>query len=143
MCEVSMDRVLNQAELLAEAILESEEYIRMRLAEQAAMKDEGASVLVAEYSQRRSQVENVLASNDMDHGELAKAGEALEAAEKALDEYALLKDIREARTRFSAMMEKVNAIIRFVVTGESPDDSAAQGGCGGSCSSCGGGCGKH
>ena len=35
-----MEKVLNQAELLAEAILESEEYIAMRLAEQAAMKDE-------------------------------------------------------------------------------------------------------
>ena len=38
-----MEKVLNQAEMLAEAILESEEYIAMRLAEQAAMKDEKAT----------------------------------------------------------------------------------------------------
>ena len=37
-----MEKVLNQAELLAEAILESEEYINMRLTEQAVMKDEEA-----------------------------------------------------------------------------------------------------
>ena len=134
-----MEKVLNQAELLAEAILESEEYIRMRLAEQAAMKDDRASVLVTEYSERRSQVENILSANDMSHEELARAGEALEAAEKAINEYALLKDMREARAAFQTMMERVNAIIRYVVTGESPEEGN---GCGGSCSGCGGGCGK-
>jgi cell fate (sporulation/competence/biofilm development) regulator YlbF (YheA/YmcA/DUF963 family) len=138
-----MEKVLNQAELLAEAILESEEYIRMRLLEQAAMKDGGASVLVAEYSEKRSRVESVLTSNDMDHAELASASQALEEAEKAIDEYALLKDMREARANFSAMMEKVNAIIRMVVTGESPEESAHAGGCGGSCSTCGGCGGRH
>ena len=45
-----MEKVLNQAEMLAEAILESEEYISMRLAEQAAMRDENATQLIASYS---------------------------------------------------------------------------------------------
>ena len=48
-----MEKVLNQAELLAEAILESEEYIAMRLAEQAAMKDEKATQLIAAYTEKR------------------------------------------------------------------------------------------
>jgi len=132
-----MENVLHQAELLAEAILESDEYIRMRLSEQAAMKDERASILVAEYSEKSSHVESILSANDMDHAKLAKAGEALEAAEKAIDEYALLKDMREARTAFQAMMERVNAITRYVVSGEAPEKGS---GCGGSCSGCSGGC---
>ena len=36
-----MEKVLNQAELLAEAILESEEYINMRLTEQAGFSANG------------------------------------------------------------------------------------------------------
>lgn len=136
-----MEKVLNQAELLAEAILESEEYIRMRLSEQAAMKDERATELVAAYSQKRSEVEEVLSANDMNHEALAKAGEALEDAEKAVDDYALLKDMCDARETFSNMMNKVNAIIKFVVTGESPEEEES--GCGGSCGSCGGGCHGH
>lgn len=130
-----MEKVLNQAELLAEAILESEEYIRMRLCEQAAMKDEGAAGLVAAYSEKRGQVEELLTANNMDHGELAKAGDELEAAEKAIDEYALLKDMRDARASFTEMMKKVNAIIQYVVTGERPEEEE---GCGGSCSGCSG-----
>ncbi len=131
-----MEKVLNQAELLAEAILESEEYIRMRLCEQAALKDDGAAALVAEYTDRRSEVEEALASNQLDHEALAKAGEALESAEKALEDYALLKEMRDARAAFSEMMQKVNQIIKFVVTGESPE--AEESGCGGNCASCGG-----
>ena len=65
-------KVLNQAELLAEAILESEEYIAMRLAEQAAMKDEKATQLIAAYTEKRQAVENLLADANMDHGALAK-----------------------------------------------------------------------
>ena len=133
-----MEKVLQQAELLAESILESEVFIRMRLCEQAAAKDEGATALVAEYNEKRSRVETVLTANDLNHDELAKAGAELEGVEKELDDYALLKDMREAQAEFGDMMNKVNAIIKFVVTGESPEE----GGCSGSCGSCGG-CGGH
>lgn len=133
-----MEKVLNQAELLAESILESEEYIRMRLSEQAATHDEGAAKLVAAYTEKRTEVENILASADMDHEVLAKAGLELDAIEKQIDEYPLLKDMRSARADFTDMMNKVNQIIRFVVTGESGEEE--EGGCTGSCESCGGHC---
>lgn len=129
-----MEKVLNQAELLAEAILESEEYISMRLAEQAAMKDEKATMLIAAYSEKRQNVENLLADANMDHGALAKAGEELENVEHALDENELIARMRQTNEAFSDMMKKVNAIIKYVVTGESEEE----GGCGGSCEGCSG-----
>lgn len=134
-----MEKVLNQAELLAEAILESEEYIRMRLAEQAATKDKEATQLVADYNERRNKVQEILAANDLDHEALAQAGEALGVTEAALEAHPLLKTMRDARSDFSVMMERVNAIIRYVTTGEEPEEA---GGCGGSCAGCGG-CGGH
>ena len=129
-----MKNVMIRAEALAKAILESEEYMRMRLLEQAVLKDEGAGELVAAYSEQRGHVEELLAADNPNHGELAKAGEGLEAAEKALDTHALIFEMRSARQDFAGMMKKVNAIIRRVVTGE----SAAVSGCGESCQSCGG-----
>ena len=131
-----MEKVLNQAEQLAEAILDSEVYIKMRIAEQAAMRDEEAAALIADYSERRSEVETLLASNDLDHTALAVAGENLEAAEKAVDENMLIKVMRETNAAFSDMMQQVNKIIKYVVTGEMEQDE----GCSGSCESCGGGC---
>ena len=131
-----MEKVLLKAELLAEAILESKEYIQMRLCEQAAMKDEEATRLVASYGEKRKNVEAVLSVDPLDHDQLAKAGEALKTVESALDKYAVLQEMQEARTAFSEMMRKVNGIIQYVVTGEEPK---AEGGCGGgSCAGCSG-----
>ncbi|MEG0493164.1 MAG: YlbF family regulator [Clostridia bacterium] len=135
-----MEKVLNQAELLAESILESEEYINMRLSEQAAMKNEDATRLVAEYSEKREDVEKILADANMDHAALAVAGEALENAEKSIDQNELLKKMRDTREAFSDMMKKVNAIIKYVVTGEEEEEAHS---CSGSCESCGGGCGHQ
>ncbi|MDD3920844.1 MAG: YlbF family regulator [Eubacteriales bacterium] len=130
-----MEKVLNQAEQLAEAILESDEYIAMRLAERAALKDEAATNLITAYSEQRKEVENLLASSDMDHSALAEAGAKLEEAQKAMDENDLIKSMREANDVFNTMMQQVNKLIRFVVTGESDEEE----GC--SCDSCGGSCG--
>ena len=132
-----MEKVLNQAEMLAEAILESEEYIAMRLAEQEAMKDEKANQLIAAYTEKRQVVEKLLSDPNMDHGKLAEAGEELENVEHAIDENAVLNKMRQTNDAFTNMMKKVNSIIRYVVTGEKEE------GCSGSCDSCGCGCGHH
>jgi len=129
-----MEKVLNQAEMLAEAILESEEYIAMRLAEQAAMRDENATQLIAAYSEKRQAIESLLADANMDHGALAKAGEELQNVERAIDACEVLNKMRETNDAFNAMMKKVNSIIRYVVTGEEEQEE----GCSGSCSTCSG-----
>ena len=133
-----MEKVLNQAELLAEAILSSEPYISMRLAEQAAMKDEKATGLIAAYTEKRQKVENILADANMDHGALAAAGEELRNVEDAIDKNEVLTKMRQTNEDFNEMMRKVNSIIKFVITGEKDDEE----GCSGSCSSCSG-CGHH
>lgn len=131
-----MENVLNAAEQLAEAILESEEYIKMRLAEQAAMRDAVAAGLIAEYSECRTRVENLLAASDLDRDVLTEAGEKLEATEKSIDENVMLKTMREANANFGSMMQQVNKIIKYVVTGEGEGEEDT--GCSGSCSSCSG-----
>lgn len=131
-----MENVLKQAEQLAEAILDSEIYIKMRLAERAAMSDENAANLIAAYAEQRKAVENLLAASDMNHAALADEGKKLEDAQKAMDDNTLIKAMRSANDDFTRMMQQVNQIIRFVVTGESEEEE----GCSGSCESCGGGC---
>ena len=49
-----MENVLLKAEQLAEAILESEEYIKTRLSEQAVTHDETAAKLIADYTEKRT-----------------------------------------------------------------------------------------
>ncbi|NLI21123.1 MAG: YlbF family regulator [Clostridiales bacterium] len=135
-----MEQVLNQAEQLAEAILESEEFIKMRLAEQAAMRDETAAQLISEYSERRAEVENLLAASDMDHDALSVASAKLDETQKAIDENPMIRTMRDTNAVFAEMMQQVNKIIKLVVTGEGEEEEEDC--CSGSCGSCGG-CGHH
>ena len=129
-----MREVMQKAQELAEAIVESSVYQRMHAAELQVNKDEAAVKAVAEFVEKRQAVETVLAQSDMDHEQLARVGEEMEEAEKRLNEVPLVTEMQEARKEFTQMMENVNRILRLVVTGETDD------GCSGDCSGCSGGC---
>lgn len=136
-----MQNVMHKAQELAEAILESNVYQRMHAAEMQVNKDEAAVKAVSDFVEKRQTVENLLASNNLDHEELAKAGEAMEEAEKTLNAVPLVHEMQEARQEFTQMMENVNRILRLVITGETEEECDCGGDCGGctgSCSTCGG-----
>ena len=84
-----MEKVLNQAELLAEAILESEEYIAMRLAEQAAMKDEKATQLIAAYTEKLKAAKTEQHKNRFKYGELYSLNYYKQVQEKGRSYYEL------------------------------------------------------
>ena len=136
-----MQNVMHKAQELAEAILESNVYQRMHAAEMQVNKDEAAVKAVSDFVEKRQTVENLLASNNLDHEELAKAGKAMEEAEKTLNAVPMVHEMQEARQEFTQMMENVNRILRLVITGETEEECDCGGdcgGCSGSCSTCGG-----
>ena len=101
---------------------------------------EKAVKAVSDFVEKRQAVENILASNNLDHNELSEAGKAMEEAEKHLNEVPLIKEMQESRKEFTQMMENVNRILRLVITGEVEEEHQCGGDCSGcsSCSSCGG-----
>ena len=132
-----MQNVMNKAQELAEAIVDSSVYQRMHQAEMAASKDEAATAAIAAFVEKRQAVEAILTSNNMDHEALAEAGKAMEEAEKALNSMDIIKEMQESRQAFTDMMENVNRILRLVITGETEEEGCS-GDCSGCCSSCGG-----
>lgn len=129
-----MEKVLEQARLLAEAIAESDVYQKMHQCENDAMKDAEATRTIADFVEKRQKVESLLAEGNMDHTALAEASKAMEDAEKKVNEQPKVRAMQEARGEFTQMMNNVNQILRFIITGETEDNS----GCSGSCESCGG-----
>ena len=129
-----MEKVLEQARLLAEAIAESDVYQKMHQCENDAMKDAEATRAIADFVEKRQRVESLLAEGTMDHTALAEASKAMEDAEKKVNEQPKVRAMQEARGEFTQMMNNVNQILRFIITGETEDNS----GCSGSCESCGG-----
>lgn len=132
-----MQNVMNKAQELAEAIVDSSIYQRMHQAEMVASKDEAATAAIAAFVEKRQAVEAILTSNNMDHEALAEAGKAMEEAEKALNNMDIIKEMQESRQAFTDMMENVNRILRLVITGETEEEGCS-GDCSGCCSSCGG-----
>lgn len=131
-----LNNVMQKAQELAEAILDSGVYQQMKTAEAAYMRDEAAIKATAEVNEKRNAVQDLLTANDMNHEALAKAGEALEDAEAAMNACPSVHTLQEARKAFTAMMENVNRILRLVITGETGDESEE--GCSGNCSNCSG-----
>ncbi|MBQ8654233.1 MAG: YlbF family regulator [Clostridia bacterium] len=137
-----MRNVMLKAQELAQAIVESSVYQRMQTAEAQATSDQDAAKAIAAFMEKRQAVNDMLGQDDVDREALAKLGEEMDAAEKALDEVPAIREMQESRSRFNQMMENVNQILRLIISGETED-----GGCSGSCSGCSncstcGGCGE-
>ena len=132
-----LNNVMQKAQALAEAILESEIYQGMKAAENRYMHDEEALSLTSAVNEKRNQVQELLTANDLDHAALATAGEELEEAEAAMNACAAVHELQDARRAFTSMMDNVNRILRLVITGETGDDEGGSG-CSGNCSGCAG-----
>ena len=132
-----MHTVMMKAQELAESILDSEIYQKMKQQENAVRRDPEAAKALGDMIEKRNRVENILSAADMDPNELAKASREMEEAEKRMNENEMIQSLKDCRKDFQTMMDNVNKILRLVITGETEDDTKFSG-CGGNCSGCSG-----
>ena len=136
-----MNLVFQKTRELGEALMQSEEYTAMKALEDRAMGNEEAAMTMGKFIETKQALEELLMSDDPD----AEALRALSAQMDELQEHLQLIDdihqLTEARNAFSSLIEQVNGVLRFIITGEMPDGEEEEG-CGGNCGACGG-CGGH
>ena len=132
-----MRNVMMKAQELAEAILDSEVYTRMKQQENDVKRDPEAGIALSDMIEKRSRVENILSSANMDPNELAEASREMEEAEQRMNDNEMIKTLKEYRKDFQTMMDNVNRILRLVITGETEDENGRSS-CGGNCSGCSG-----
>ena len=133
-----MRNVMMKAQELAEAILDSEVYTRMKQQENDVKRDPEAGIALSDMIEKRSRVENILSSANMDPNELAEASREMEEAEQRMNDNEMIKTLKEYRKDFQTMMDNVNRILRLVITGETEDENGGSSGCSGNCSGCSG-----
>ena len=137
-----MRNVMMKAQELAEAILESETYRKMKQQENEVKRDPDAAKALGDMIEKRSRVESVLSDVKMDPNELAEASREMEEAEQRMNDNPMITTLKEYRKDFQTMMDNVNRILRLVITGETEDEAGGGGGCSGNCSGCSG-CGNR
>ena len=132
-----MREVMNKAQELAEAILDSEIYRKMKRQEGAVRRDPEAADVLGDMIEKRQRVEEILSAADMDPNLLAEASREMEDAEKRMNENEMIRTLKEYRKDFQTMMDNVNKILRLVITGETAEENDGTG-CNGNCSGCSG-----
>ncbi|MDD6762922.1 MAG: YlbF family regulator [Clostridiales bacterium] len=125
--------VIEKARELGELIQESEEMKAYKDAEAIQKSDEATQECMSKFNLNRLNL-----ARDMQNGKISRedaVGANNKAYEELLKEAPLIKDYVEKKKKFDELVNQVNTIINFYITG------STGGGCSGNCGSCGGGCG--
>ena len=125
-----MDRVLEKAQDLAEAIRSSEAFIQMKQCEQRMQNSEAAVKANAEYDRVFAYARSAV---HRDGGEKTQALEMLHRAHAQRDACPEIAEYLAASDQFHQMMQNVNQLLQLIVTERLTD---ASGTCSGDCSAC-------
>lgn len=129
-----MSKVTDCARELGKAIIESEEFKNMQIAENAAMSDPEVAAAMARFLELKNMLGEVMCQPDADANTISMYGQEMDELQQKMNEMEIVDAMTSARQKFSEMMNQVNSVLEFIITGEVPQ----QGGCSGNCGSCSG-----
>ena len=115
-----MSKVTDCARALGQAIVDSEEYKAMQITEKTAMNDLAVAAAMSRYLEAKD--------------EIARFSQEMDDAQQTLNAMPAVDAMTTARQNFSELMNQVNHVLEFMITGEVEQS----GGCTGNCASCGG-----
>lgn len=124
-----MTDVTQKARELGELIQASEEMARVKQAEIAQDEDEAAKELLKEFNMQRMNL-----ARDMQNGNISREDAVKknnEAFDALLEKSDVIKEYIEAKSAFDTLVNQVNQILNFYITGQDPN-------CTHDCSTCGG-----
>lgn len=128
-----MDMVFAKARELGEALLESDVCKRMKEAEAVAMKNADAAAMMGSYLEKRGQIREIMESENPDPGAMRRLSDEMDELQEKLQQVDDIVKLNEARDAFNALMEQVNQVLQFIVTGTINNGEE---GCTGSCETC-------
>ena len=129
-----MSKVTDCARALGEAIVESEEYKNMQLNENAAMSDPQVAEKMSRYLEIKEALGALMCQPEPDPEVMARYGQEMDEIQQELNAMPVVDAMTTSRQQFSELMNTVNRVLEFIITGE----VAQSGGCSGNCSGCSG-----
>ncbi len=124
-----MEDVMAKARELGEAIVESEEMKKYKEAERVQAEDENAATLMQEYNIARMNLAREMQKGTIDRAEAIKKN--TEIFEEMVEKSETIKAYVEAKKEFDLLIQKMNQMLNFYITGQDPS-------CTHDCSTCGG-----
>jgi cell fate (sporulation/competence/biofilm development) regulator YlbF (YheA/YmcA/DUF963 family) len=137
--EEAMNQVFLKTRELGDAIMQSEEYKAMKEAEDRAMANADAATAMSQYMEARQRIEALLEKDNPEPEALKKLSAEMDETQQRLSLIDDVQALTEARESFSNLIDQVNQVLKFIITGQMTESKSS---CGGSCGSCGG-CGSQ
>ena len=105
------------------------------------MQNEEAAGIMAKYMERQQELEAIMMKNEPDVEGMNRLSSEMEALQKQLQETPDIVNLTAARNGFTNLINQVNQVLRFTITGEMDEEAddceeAGGAGCTGSCATC-------
>lgn len=128
-----MNEVFEKTRELGEVLKQSAEYRRMKAAEEKAMGNAQAAEMMAEYLEKRGQIQEMMEREDPDPGALKRLSDEMDEIQERLHMIDDIVEMTAARGEFNNLIGQINQVLQFIVTGRMEEE-----GCAGDCSACAG-----
>ncbi|MBQ7960520.1 MAG: YlbF family regulator [Clostridia bacterium] len=126
--------IIEKAQELGSLIAESPEKERLVNAGDAMNNDEEATTLLRTYNENRKTATENLRGKEPTKEELEEYRNYVQAEFNKIAGNKLIAEYIEASKEFDLLVNQVNAVLSYFITGE--EQASAEGGCSGNCSSC-------
>ena len=130
-----MNQVFLKTRELGQALLESDVYQKRKEAEDKAMRNAEAADAMGKFLELRGKIQDMLASDNPDPGVLKRMSDEMEEQQDRMQMIDDIVAMNDARKDFSDLINQVNQVLQFIVTGRIDTDDSS---CTGSCSTCSG-----
>ena len=129
-----MDIIFEKTRELGKALMESETYQRMKAAEDRAMQNEHAAGVMGAYLEKRQELTSLMESENPDPVAMKRLSDEMDEAQEQLRMIDDIVELNQARAEFNGLIEQINQVLQFIVTGNMATSSE----CSGNCSACSG-----
>ncbi|MEL7608461.1 MAG: YlbF family regulator [Bacillota bacterium] len=126
--------IIDKARELGIALSESAEFTRMVETREALENDAATSEMLGEFRSKQEKMIQMLSDEESDREAVSALANDVENIQGMLLENPVFSNALDAQNDFQQLMNRVNSVISSCI-GLEPRSG---GGCGGSCSSCGG-----
>lgn len=130
----SRNTIIEKAQELGTLIAQSEEKAAADAAAERMNNDEEAVMLLAKYNEHKNAATEKLRGKDPSKEELLEYRAYVQAEFDKIAANKVIADYLEANKTLESMIQQVNAVLSYFITGQENES----GGCSGSCSTCSG-----
>ncbi len=124
--------IIEKAQELGTLIAESPEKERVAISGEKMNNDEEATTLLRQYNDNRKAATEKLREKEPTKEELEEYRNYVQAEFEKIAANPLIAEYIEASQEFDNMVQQVNAVLSYFITGQ----ESASGGCSGNCSGC-------